>query len=125
MKNEALQTLYSNLVRGAYALDGSLDGEFLADLLQRIPFKPRAADWQPTGALALIPASRVAGLLAEIAWHEDAIQEVVDDMLDPDSGSDPEWEITPEDVDEPTPNVEMFWELSDGLADCRAKLAAA
>ncbi|GAG37896.1 unnamed protein product [marine sediment metagenome] len=124
MKNEALQTLHSNLVRSVYALDG-IDGEFVANLCRRIPFKPRSSDWPESAVLSRIPANQVAGLLAEIEWTENAVQDCVNDALDPDSGSNPEWDITVEEANEPTGNVEHCWRLMADLADYRAKLGVA
>lgn len=54
-------SMFSALVRGLYALDG-IDAEFIGDLCERIPHKPRAAEWAETGALATIPANEVARL---------------------------------------------------------------
>lgn len=56
--NKDRATLYSNLLRGIYALDG-IDGEFVAALCRTVPFKPLAANWPPAGVLAQIPAKQV------------------------------------------------------------------
>lgn len=124
MKNKNRATLYTNLVRGVYALDG-IDGEFVANLCRLIPFKPRAAEWPDKATLAPLPSRQVAQLRANIEWCEDAIRDYVEDALDPDSGCNPEWEITEEEASEPTARVELVWELQERLDGYRAKLSAA
>jgi len=57
--NQDRQTLYSNLVRSVYALDG-IDGEFVAALCRPIPFKPGSTEgWPKWGELARIPSGVV------------------------------------------------------------------
>ena len=74
------QKLYSNLIRGVYALEG-LDGEFLGQLCQRIPFNPGVSDWQHSGVLAVIPSNRVAALEAHVGVCREAIGENREDAL--------------------------------------------
>jgi len=71
-------TLYGNLVRSVYALDG-LDGQFLGQLCEPIPFVPSDADWPASGTLAVIPSAKVASLRAGIAEVEESILEVQED----------------------------------------------
>ena len=70
--NKNRERLYSNLVRGIYALDG-IDGEFVANLCRRIPFQPRQADWAASGILTEFPAAVIRAAEAECdAWKDEA-----------------------------------------------------
>jgi hypothetical protein len=68
------QKLYGNLIRSVYVLKG-IDGEFVASLCERIPFKPKAWDWAPSGVLAVIPSNRVAALQGTVEAYQEAIVE--------------------------------------------------
>ena len=55
-----MNNLYENLRNSVYVLHG-LDGEFLADLAEPIPFIP-SRRWSPRGNLAVIPSNRIKSL---------------------------------------------------------------
>ena len=78
--NKNKQTLYGNLIRSVYTLSGA-DGDFVASLCVRVPFKPKAADWPTSGVLAEIPANRVAALQREVEAYQEAISENREDAL--------------------------------------------
>lgn len=126
MKNKSRETLYGNLVRGVYALDG-IDGEFVANLCRRLPFKPRAAEWPERATLTRLPSNVVAALQEEIDRVEGEMADLADGALD-----DPWWVegdaelvVTEEWAESPTGRVEIFWGMQDELAAWQAKLAAA
>lgn len=112
-------TLYSQLLKSLYAVHG-IDGAFLGSLAEPIP----AQFEKPTGTLARIPANVAADYVERIRWHEEAMEELTDEVLSDDP--DRPWleEVTDHNVDHPTGTVEIFWELEADLAELRRQLAA-
>jgi len=110
--------LYSQLLKSLYAVDG-INAEFLGDLAKPIPFVPSDAKWDYTGRLAIIPSAVAADLQRQIKWHEEAIEELVEEAL----FEDEDFDFDDADFDdEPTETVIALWELQDGRDELRKRL---
>ena len=106
------QTLYGNLVRGIYTLDG-IDGEFLANLCRRFPFKPKAVEWADSGVLTEIPANVMRQAEAACSDAEAEVASVRESALD--NWSDDEWVSL---------HAERMAEVKAELVKAEVKLAA-
>jgi hypothetical protein len=113
-----IRSLYENLLRSLYFAPSHVDGEFLGELAMPVD---RHIDGM-SGTLTVFPSTRAARIRADIRWHQEYIEELTDDLMDSGEYDSHDWE--PEDTDEPTETVKIFWDMQENIEELERKLAA-